>query len=90
MHIQADRKALLSRINRLQGQVEAIRKTVDEGKDEDCYAVLHLMTSARGALDGLIRLFLEGHVREHLVGVAGQKEREKAGEELLKTLKAFL
>ena len=90
MHIQADRKALMSRIKRLQGQVEAIRKTVDEGRDEDSYAVLHLMMSARGAVDGLIRLFIEGHVREHLVGVADKKEREKAGEELIKSLQAFL
>ena len=90
MHIHSDRKALLSRVKRLQGQIEAIRTTVAEGKDDDSYAVLHLMMSARGAMDGLIRLFIEGHVREHLVGVADKKEREKAGVELIKSLQAFL
>jgi len=90
MHIRSDRKALLGRTSRLLGQVNAIRKAIEEGRDEDCYDVLQLMTSARGALDGLIRLFLEGHIREHVVAGKGEARRNEAAEELIRTLRSFL
>ena len=90
MHIQDDRKALLARSQRLLGQIEAIRDVIREGNDEDCYLVLHRMTSARGALDSLIRLFVEGHIRAHVVNVEDQKSRTEAGEVLIKAVRTFL
>ncbi len=90
MHIVADRKALLSRTDRLLGQVGAIRRIIEEGRDKECYSVLHLMTSARGALDGLIRLYLEGHIRDHVVSVPKEAKRSEAGEQLILALRAFL
>jgi DNA-binding FrmR family transcriptional regulator len=90
MHIRDDRKALLARTQRLLGQIEAIREVIREGRDEDCYDVLHRMTSARGALDSLIQLFVEGHIREHVVNANNAKSRAEAGEILIKAVRTFL
>lgn len=90
MHIAKDRKALKARVKRLAGQVRAIEEKIDDGQDADCYAVLHLLASARGALDGLTCLFLEGHIRQHVVAAADEAQRERAGDELAAALKSFL
>ncbi|MCU0722297.1 MAG: metal/formaldehyde-sensitive transcriptional repressor [Planctomycetes bacterium] len=89
MHIRSDSKALLARVARLEGQIRGLRATIERGEDSDCYAVMQQLAAARGALDGLIRLFIEGHIREHVVG-AGDPARERAGEELIQTLRSFL
>jgi DNA-binding FrmR family transcriptional regulator len=89
MHIRSDRKALLARLARLDGQLRGVRMLVERGEDSDCYAVMQQLAAARGALDGLVRLFIEGHIREHVVG-AGDPARDKAGEELIQTIRSFL
>ncbi len=90
MHIQADRKALLGRAKRLAGQVNAIKETVERGEDEDCYAVMQQLAAARGALDALTRIFLEGHIRDHVAGAKSQASRTRGGDELIQTLRSFL
>ncbi len=90
MHIQKDRQALLKRLDRLQGQLAAVRRLIEKGEDSDSYSVMHQFAAARGALDGVTRLFVEGHIREHLVGARNMTLREEAGEQLIKTLQSFL
>ncbi|MHC5038767.1 MAG: metal/formaldehyde-sensitive transcriptional repressor [Planctomycetota bacterium] len=89
MHIQSDRKALLRRVRRLFGQVQAIKDTLEKGEDEDCYAIMLQLASARGALDALTRIFLEGHIRDHVVDVKSPAARTRGGEELIQTLRSF-
>jgi len=89
MHIRNDRKALLARVARIEGQIRGLRATIERGVDTDCYAVMQQLAAARGALDGLTRLFIEGHIREHVAG-SGDPARERAGEDLILTLRSFL
>ena len=90
MHIRSDRKALLGRARRLAGQVKAISETIEMGEDEDCYAVMQQLAAARGALDALTRIFLEGHIRDHVAGAKTPAARKRGGDELVLTLRSFL
>ncbi|MHC4777262.1 MAG: metal/formaldehyde-sensitive transcriptional repressor [Planctomycetota bacterium] len=90
MHIRSDRKTLLGRASRLAGQVNAIREIIERGEDEDCYAVMQQLAAARGALDALTRVFLEGHIREHVAGAKTGAARKRGGDELIQTLRSFL
>ena len=89
MHIRSDRKALLARVGRLEGQIRSLRSMIEAGHDEDCYPFMQQLAAARGALDGLTRLFIEGHIRDHVVSPA-EPARRTAAEELIRTLRSFL
>jgi DNA-binding FrmR family transcriptional regulator len=89
MHIRHDRKALLARVARIEGQIRSLRVTIEGGEDADCYSVMQQLAAARGALDGLTRLFIEGHIREHVAG-PGNAARAQAAEDLILTLRSFL
>jgi DNA-binding FrmR family transcriptional regulator len=88
-HLVKDRKTLIARINRLSGQLQAIKAKIEGGKDEDCYAVLQQLTAVRGGVNGLTQKYLEGHIREHIGNAASARDRDEAIDELISTLKSF-
>jgi len=63
-HIAQERQKLLNRVRRLRGQLDAIERTVEqEGR---CIDLLQQITAARGAMNGLLAVVLEDHIRSHL------------------------
>ena len=56
-----DNKTLLTRINRIEGQVRGLRKMIQD--DRDCFAVLKQIAAASGAIKGLGMMLLENHLR---------------------------
>ncbi|HEY1077966.1 MAG TPA: metal/formaldehyde-sensitive transcriptional repressor [Fontimonas sp.] len=63
-HTVDDKKPLLSRVRRIQGQLGSIERALDA--DADCVAILQQIAAVRGAVSGLMAEVLEGHLREHL------------------------
>lgn len=63
-HTIANKKALISRVRRISGQVASLEKAL-EG-DTGCDAVLQQVASIRGAVQGLMSQMLEDHLREHV------------------------
>lgn len=63
-HTIHDRKPLLARVRRIQGQLRSLEALLDDGGD--CAAVLQQIAAVRGAVAGLMNQVLEGHIREHL------------------------
>jgi len=59
------KKTLVSRLNRVEGQVRGIRGMVE--KDVYCDNILAQITAARSALDAIGKLLLESHIRGCLV-----------------------
>ncbi|MFT7624602.1 MAG: DNA-binding FrmR family transcriptional regulator [Myxococcota bacterium] len=57
----AARKKLLTRLRRVEGQVSAIRRMVED--DRDCVDVLLQIQAARGALGRAGEVLLENYVR---------------------------
>lgn len=72
-----DHKKLLTRINRIEGQVRGLRKMVRE--DQDCFAVLKQIAATSGAIKGLGLVILEHHLR----GCVSDAIREHRGKDVM-------
>ena len=64
-HTIQEKQKLLNRVRRIKGQVEAIERALDE--EHGCSDVPQRITSCRGAMNGLLAVVLEDHIRNHLV-----------------------
>jgi len=64
-HTVREKQKLLNRVRRIKGQVEAIERALEE--EHGCSDVLQRITSCRGAMNGLLGVVLEDHIRTHLV-----------------------
>ena len=70
-HTVRDKQKLLNRVRRIRGQVEAIERALSE--ERGCIGVLQQITSCRGAMNGLLAVVLEDHIRTHLVDAPAVK-----------------
>lgn len=59
------RNDLISRLNRIEGQIRGIKGMIE--KDAYCDDVLNQISAARAALDSISKLVLENHIRGCLV-----------------------
>ncbi len=62
-HVLRDKQKLLNRVRRIRGQVEAIERALET--ETSCADVMQQLTSCRGALNGLIGVVVEDHIRTH-------------------------
>ncbi len=62
---ETDRKAMKTRLARIEGQVRGIQRMIDE-QDADCEQVAQQMTAARRALDKAAHSMLACMVREQV------------------------
>lgn len=88
MHTINNKPKLLARARRIQGQVAALEKQLDQ--DEDCNAVLTQIAAIRGAVNGLMGAVIEGHLSEHLVEEPTLKQRRKDLDPVLQVIKSYL
>lgn len=58
---ETDKKKLLTRLRRVEGQVGALRRMLDE--DEYCVDVLLQISAVQGALGKVGHILLESHIR---------------------------
>lgn len=81
----ADKKQLLNRLRRLEGQVRGVQRMVEE--DAWCPDVLNQIAAVRSALDKVALGLAEGHVRHCMAGGAGDPEhRDEMTTELMQAL----
>lgn len=86
MHTTKNKKSLLLRARRIQGQVQALIQALE--REEDCGMILQQLAAVRGALHGLTMTVLEGHVTEHLHSPSAAVRRQ-AAEEILSLLRTY-
>ena len=89
-HTIKQKQDLLLRAKRIQGQVDALVRSLDE--ERDCTEVLHVMSAARGAMNSLMAELLEGHIRDHVL-TGKQKPTPKqvlAADEVIEMVKSYL
>jgi DNA-binding FrmR family transcriptional regulator len=89
-HTIKEKDNLLLRAKRIQGQVEALVRALDE--ERDCSDVLQIMSAARGAMNSLMAEMLEGHIRSH---VLNGKQKPTSGQvaaadEVIAMVKSYL
>ena len=59
-HSEKTKKNLISRLNRIEGQVRGLKGLIE--KDTYCDDVLHQISSVQSALNGVGKLLLEHHM----------------------------
>ena len=91
-HITLHKKRLTGRINRLLGQLQAVRRMVEqaaEGDDVVCYKVMQQLAAARGAMNGLMAQLIEEHLDHHVLDGKTPAKRREGADELIKVLRSF-
>jgi len=86
-HTIREKNKILARVNRIKGQLDAFSKAIEA--EGECYQIMQLLASCRGALNGLMGEVIEGHVREHIVEAENKKMATEAGEELIEIMQSF-
>jgi DNA-binding FrmR family transcriptional regulator len=88
-HTTRDKEKLLNRVRRIQGQLKAVEKAIEE--ERECSLVLQTIAAARGAINGLMAEILEGHVR-FLIYAENQTPKSKAEstEEVVEFIRAYV
>jgi DNA-binding FrmR family transcriptional regulator len=89
-HTTEEKKRLLNRVHRIQGQLAAIEKSLDQ--EAECADILHNISACRGAMDALMAEVIEGHIRFHILGPNDRvtDEQARAADDLVSALRAYL
>jgi DNA-binding FrmR family transcriptional regulator len=86
-HTSTEKKQLLARIKRIQGQLRAVEAMLQN--EENCYKVLQTLTASRGALNGLVTEIIDGHLENHVVLAQNLKAARTAGQDLRNIVRSF-
>ncbi len=88
-HTARDKKKLLDRLKRIRGQLIGVEKAVEE--ERECGKVLLTLAASRGAINSLMAVIMEGHVRHHVLpqGTKSNPKSEDAAEELIEVIKRY-
>jgi DNA-binding FrmR family transcriptional regulator len=87
MRSEEEKKALVTRLNRIEGQVRGISKMIEN--DEYCIDVLTQVSAAQAALSALARVMLDSHIH-HCVVNGVKSGDDEVIDELMNTLQKFM
>ena len=89
-HTTGEKKKLLARVNRLQGQLESIRSAIEE--ERDCADVLQQIAACRGAINSLLVEIIDGEIRFHVLSRNSRVDSSeaKAAESLVEILHRYI
>jgi DNA-binding FrmR family transcriptional regulator len=82
-----EKRALVVRLRRIKGQIEAIEKMVEV--DTECADVLMQVVSARRALKSFSEELIGSHLHECIENASNQSEGRRELESLLTVLKRY-
>jgi FrmR/RcnR family transcriptional regulator, repressor of rcnA expression len=87
-HTTRDQKKLNIRVSKIQGQVSGLKKMLEE--EHECQDVLQQIAAIKGAVNGLMREVIKGHLLEHVVLEEDKDQREADMEIVLKVLDSYI
>lgn len=89
-HTKKNKEKLIARARRIRGQVEALERALVE--EQECADILRLITSARGAMNGLMVELLEEQLRFHVLDPDQKLSSEQlaAAEGLIETIRSYV
>ena len=74
VHSQEEKKAVMNRIARAIGHLEAIKRMVE--RDEDCSEVLIQLAAVRSAINNTGKVVLKNHLNHCIVEAVEQNDQE--------------
>ncbi|WP_026884568.1 metal-sensitive transcriptional regulator [Clostridium akagii] len=83
-----NKKDILRRLNKIEGQIKGIQKMVESEKQ--CGEVLIQISAVRAATTKVGMLLLEKYSKDCILNSTSAEDKEKAIENLLDTVKKFL
>ena len=86
-HTHAETKAVVNRLSRAIGQLEAVKTMVEEGRD--CTQVLIQLAAVKSAINNTGKLILKDHLNHCMVEAAKSGDR-KAIDDLNEAIDRFL
>jgi len=88
-HAIKEKKELLTRVRKIRGQAMALENSLAD--EPDCFKVLQQIAAIKGAINGLMKEVLEGHLREHLGAEnLSQQQRKEEVEQVISIVKCYL
>ena len=87
MRDESEKKALLNRLSRIEGQIRGISRMIDE--DAYCIDVITQINAVSGALSSLTKIILEDHIRTCVATDVREGRTEKL-DELTETLRKLM
>ena len=86
-HTVRDKKKLLTRLKKIQGQSAALEKMLNS--DHECAEVLQQLAAIRGAVNGMMQV-IEGHLTDHVVKEPEEAQREADLGVVMQVIKSYL
>ena len=86
-HNHTQTKAVLNRLSKVIGHMEAIRHMVEDGRD--CSEVLVQLAAVRGAINSTARVIIKDHLEHCIIAAVEQRDYE-ALTELDKAIEQFM
>ncbi len=87
-HTTRDQKKLKARVSKIQGQLNGLTKMLEQ--EHQCQDVLQQIAAVRGAVNGLMREVIKGHLLEHIVLEQDLAKRQKDLDVVLKVLDSYI
>ena len=88
-HTVREKSKLLARVRRIRGQVQAVERALES--ELGCADVLQLITSIRGAVNGLMAEVIEDHIRFHVIAPSlSARVRDENADELIEVVRSYL
>jgi DNA-binding FrmR family transcriptional regulator len=79
---------ILKRLRRIEGQVKGIQRMIEE--DKQCVDILTQVSAIRAAINKVGGLILEQHSMKCIENAVLSEDREKAVNDLAKTMQSFM
>ena len=87
-HANREQAKLLMRIKKLRGQMDAVERSLTEGKE--CGDILMLLAAVRGGINSLMAEVLEDHIRLHMLTEKSTHPPTELAEDLIDLVRAYL
>ncbi|HHW08123.1 MAG TPA: metal-sensitive transcriptional regulator [Clostridia bacterium] len=87
-YCREEKKSLLTRLKKIEGQVQGLQRMLEE--DKDCVDVLIQIAAVRAALDKVGIILFENHTRKCLVKALEEGRQEEMVDELIEVLRKFM
>jgi DNA-binding FrmR family transcriptional regulator len=89
-HTVAERRSLLARVNRIEGQVKSIRTALEN--DSECSSVLQQIAACRGAINSLLVQIIDGEIRFHVLSKNAKidSREARAAQDLVEILHRYV